>query len=1067
MAREAVEALISATYPPPVAKMVLEGYSKAPNADTAAYWEGILKTLAPSGSGKVEVEESGNRENGFEFEVNGNSIKIKGYWGEETSLQIPSQIQGKPVTEIGNGAFTRRKLESVTIPDGIISIGQNAFAENQLTGVVIPASVTTIGRRAFYKNKITSIDIPKSVTDIGKEAFEENPIDKTSAAAVDAHIDTRKKEGDYEFEVIRSAGGSSIRIYEYHKKTGGEVKIPAQFLGLPVTEIGNSAFYRKNICGITIPDTVTFIGDGAFLENKLTSVTIPASVTVIDKKAFYRNNLTAVAIPDNVTVIGEGAFRQNQLTSAVIGKSVKTIGSEAFYGNKLAEITIGNSVTNIGDKAFEDNELTSAVIPDSVTEIGKKAFMKNKLSNVKMGKNVDIGEEAFYGNRTVHGEYGVELSNDGRSLIINGYTGKGGDVKIPEQIQGTPISSIGYAAFEKKKLTGITFPNTVVKIGDQAFKQNELKSLSLPDCLIDIGKNAFNKAFGKGAKRDIVIPGKVKIIGEHAFSQNDLTGLTIGGSVERIARMAFMQNELTSVIIPDSVQYIEFAAFSGNQLTSITIGKGITSLNGFGGNKLSKVTIPETVTCIEKNAFEDNKFTNITIPKSVTSLSGFGRNQITSLTIPNTVKEIEEDAFLENKLTSVTIPDTVEKIGKDAFAKNKLTSLTIPAGITSVNGFRWNELTSIIIPNNITKIEKNAFSKNNLTSVTIPNSVKEIEKDAFGENDLTNITIPDSVTHLGGFAYNDIVSLTIPASVIAIGEDAFRSNDIKKLVIPENVTKIGKGAFLENELSSVTVGIDLELSTKGEISAAFDEGVKITATGTSKKKNNDGNYEIIRLVLSKKGYEAKNDSDGFDDYSDYLKTDIPLGCSRIGGPVVDLPDDIKYPEGYFFMAQINCSEIKPFDKAGLLPETGFIYFFTDHDLEDCRVFYTSKNIESLKRVTKIHEDQYFMGKLIKKYKMETENIESRYIEEEYDEDEEPEIEWDYSAGCDISKIYGIYTNCNAGEEEVLEFMKDKNKIILLQIGEDYMEEGCQSVIINKNDLEKKDFSKCTFEYGQS
>jgi len=30
-----------------------------------------------------------------------------------------------------------------------------------------------------------------------------------------------------------------------------------------------------------------------------------------------------------------------------------------------------------------------------------------------------------------------------------------------------------------------------------------------------------------------------------------------------------------------------------------------------------------------------------------------------------------------------------------------------------------------------------------------------------------------------------------------------------------------------------------------------------------------------------------------------------------------------------------------------------------------------------------------------------------------------------------------------------------------------MEEGCQSVIINKNDLIKKDFSKCTFEYGQS
>jgi len=1040
--------------------------------------ENWLIQVQKSMSGEPVADASkDNRENGFEFEViDGKSIKIKNYWEKNTSLQIPSQIQGKPITEIGNGALQRKNLTSVTIPNSVIAIGSSAFAENQLTSIIIPSSVTTIGRRAFYKNKITSIDIPKSVTDIGKEAFEENPIDKSSQAAVDVHVDTRKTEGDYEFEVIRSSGpadkGSSIRIHEYHGK-GGSVEIPLKFLDLPVTEIGNFAFYRKKLKSVIIPGTVTNISKAAFADNELTNVDIPKSVTCISERAFEKNALTGITIPDSVTIIESDAFEKNALVSAVIGNGVTSIGDEAFFENKLTSVTIGKNVTSIGAKAFQGNQLPNVVIPDSVTSIGALAFKKNNLANVKYSSNATLGENAFEENRSIHGEYKVQLSADARSLIINEYTGKGGAVKIPDQIQETPISRIGFAAFEKKKLTDITFPNTVTEIGERAFKHNELKGLKLPDSLVNIGKNAFNKSFGKTTKRDIVIPGKVKIIGEHAFSQNDLTSLTIGSSVERIERMAFMQNEFTSVIIPDSVQYIEFAAFSGNQLKSVTIGKGITSLNGFGGNKLSKVTIPETVTCIEKNAFEDNEFTGITIPKSVTSLGGFNRNQITSLTIPETVKEIEEDAFQENKLTSVTIPNTVTKIGKDAFAKNKLTSITISNSLTSLNGFRGNELTSITIPNSVTKIEKNAFADNKLTSLTIPNSVKEIEKDAFDRNNLTSITIPDSVTHLSGFAYNKITSLTIPASVVVIGEDAFRVNCIKKLNIPANVLEIEKGAFIDNEFSSVTVGENIKLARKKELNTVFDEKVKISAVNKSISKqtkepevNQDGNYQIIRFVLSKRGYEAKNNSEGFDEYDNYLEADIPMGCSRFGGPVVDLPDEIKYPEGYFFTAQLNCSEIKPFDKIGLLPETGFIYFFIDHDLENCRVFYTSKNTQSLKRITKIHEDQYFMGKVIKKYKMETENIESRYIEED-DEDEDEEREWDYSAGIEKSKIYGIYTNCNASEEDVIEFMKDKSKIILLQIGEDYMDEGCQSIIINKNDLIKKDFSKCTVEYNQS
>ena len=210
-------------------------------------------------------------------------------------------------------------------------------------------------------------------------------------------------------------------------------------------------------------------------------------------------------------------------------------------------------------------------------------------------------------------------------------------------------------------------------------------------------------------------------------------------------------------------------------------------------------------------------------------------------------------------------------------------------------------------------------------------------------------------------------------------------------------------------------------------------------------------YDIIKLILSEDEYDGDN----------YLKLNIPMGCSRIGGPVVDLPDDVLYPEGYYFMAQLNCTAIKPFDKIGLLPEKGFLYFFARNYLQEGYVFYTPKGKEYLHRVAKEHEDCYYSGKIINQYITGTETIYSRYIMEG------GKKEWDYFAGGELSKIYGIYTNCQAKEEEVLQFMEDRNKIILLQIGADYFGEGCQSVFIDKSDLINKDFSKCIFEYNQS
>ena len=85
------------------------------------------------------------------------TYEISAYIGTKTSVTVPSEFNGKPVTEIGTSCFNANKtIEEVVISEGITSIGSLAFMRcSKLTKVTIPASVTSIGSYAFYGFKGT------------------------------------------------------------------------------------------------------------------------------------------------------------------------------------------------------------------------------------------------------------------------------------------------------------------------------------------------------------------------------------------------------------------------------------------------------------------------------------------------------------------------------------------------------------------------------------------------------------------------------------------------------------------------------------------------------------------------------------------------------------------------------------------------------------------------------------------------------------------------------------------------------------------------------------------------
>lgn len=108
-----------------------------------------------------------------DFTFDATTGTIKKYNGNDAVVNIPSEINGTPVTTIGNAAFRDSSVTSVTIPDSVTAIPDYAFGFcSQLTNISIPNSVTFIGFSAFNScTSLKSITLPSSLSTIQSYAF--------------------------------------------------------------------------------------------------------------------------------------------------------------------------------------------------------------------------------------------------------------------------------------------------------------------------------------------------------------------------------------------------------------------------------------------------------------------------------------------------------------------------------------------------------------------------------------------------------------------------------------------------------------------------------------------------------------------------------------------------------------------------------------------------------------------------------------------------------------------------------------------------------------------------------
>ena len=87
-------------------------------------------------------------------------------------MEIPSRLDGVPVVEIGEGAFSgRHLLESVVIPDSVEVVGERAFAEcDGLEELRLGAGIKKIEEYAFNScSSLKSVEIPARLKSSAKE----------------------------------------------------------------------------------------------------------------------------------------------------------------------------------------------------------------------------------------------------------------------------------------------------------------------------------------------------------------------------------------------------------------------------------------------------------------------------------------------------------------------------------------------------------------------------------------------------------------------------------------------------------------------------------------------------------------------------------------------------------------------------------------------------------------------------------------------------------------------------------------------------------------------------------
>ncbi len=362
-------------------------FSFEPKSRTTTITNSSLKRMFNK-SGAITVGGGLAKESKLEYSLSsdGSYYTVVGL-GEETgdTVIIPDKHNGLPIKEIAPNVFSSISyLKEVTLSAGLEKIGNGAFKNcASLKKIIIPKSVTVIGKNVFdgcdeINYYCEASEMPSGWSDdcIQSGAY-------VSWKYSSSFVFQLSDSGDY--YILKSGKGAA-----------GDVTVPDKYMGVPVTEIAESAFLDcTTLTWVTIPDSITAIGRNALKNTGIYGNTAnwKDGALYVGKHLIALNNVSgAYNVKEGTLCIAGNVFKGfSALTSVTLPSSVVSIGDFAFSGcEKLSGITIPDGVKYIGTCAFRDcDAVTEIAVPDSVTRMGEQVFLNcDNLKTVTIGDGV-------------------------------------------------------------------------------------------------------------------------------------------------------------------------------------------------------------------------------------------------------------------------------------------------------------------------------------------------------------------------------------------------------------------------------------------------------------------------------------------------------------------------------------------------------------------------------------------------------------------------------------------------------------------------------------------------------
>ncbi|MBE6852512.1 MAG: hypothetical protein E7505_03420, partial [Ruminococcus sp.] len=394
--------------------------------------------------------------NGFKYVVSDGCVTITGYTEELdlTNVVIPEEIDGKPVTALGNSAFEGSKVEKVMVGTNVTTLGDRAFAEckslkelnlgknvkklgkevlaspyygpdMQITKLIVSDNIEEVGENLYGRNsnhqtQITTLEVPASVTKVlpvfynrsslkvinaeegGKSYSSEQGVlynaDKTKLVRCPVSTELEKYEvneatetiGDNAFDSCKSL--KELNLGKNVKKLGKEV-LASPYYG-PAMQITK----------LIVSDNIEEVGENLYGRNsnhqtQITTLEVPASVIKVLPVFYNRLSLKEINAEE-----GGKSYSSDQ---GVLYNADKTALVRCPASTELEKYEVNEATETIGDNAFDScQSLKELNLGKNVKKLGKEVLASPyygpamQITKLIVSDNIEEVGESTYGRNS-------------------------------------------------------------------------------------------------------------------------------------------------------------------------------------------------------------------------------------------------------------------------------------------------------------------------------------------------------------------------------------------------------------------------------------------------------------------------------------------------------------------------------------------------------------------------------------------------------------------------------------------------------------------------------------------